>query len=101
MPSLPGGGTDISALLMGISTLTINPSIQKKVPYDAVKDFAPISQVVSLPNVLVAHPSLPARSVKELIALARAQPTQLTYASAGVGSNQYSSCWRWKARGPI
>jgi tripartite-type tricarboxylate transporter receptor subunit TctC len=56
-------------------------------PYDAVRDFAPVSQVAVLPNVLVVHPSVPAKTVKELIALARARPAQLTYASAGVGSN--------------
>jgi len=128
VPSLPGGGTDISArliapkmsellgqpvvienragaammiggelvaraapdghtLLMGIATLTINPHIHRKMPFDAVKDFAPVSQVAVLPNVLVIHPSLPVNSVKELIGFARAHPHQLSYASAGVGSN--------------
>jgi tripartite-type tricarboxylate transporter receptor subunit TctC len=78
-------------LLMGISTLAINPAMYKKVPYDALKDFAPISQVVSLPNVLVTHPSLPVKSVKELVAFARARPGQLNYASAGVGTNPHLS----------
>jgi tripartite-type tricarboxylate transporter receptor subunit TctC len=132
VPSLPGGGTDISArliapklseylgqqvivenragaamaiggeavaraapdgytLLMGISTLTISPSIKKSLPYDAVRDFAPVSQVVTLPNVLLVHPSVPAHTVKELIAFARAHPGQLSYASAGVGSNLHMS----------
>ena len=53
-------------LLMGLSTLAIIPAVYKSVSYDALKDFAPISQAVSVPNVLVVHPSLPARSVKEL-----------------------------------
>src|SRR5262249_17637303 len=74
---------------MGVSSLTINPHIQAKVPYDAVKDFAPISQVVTAPNLMVAHPSLPVRSVTELIALARARPGQLDFASGGAGSNQH------------
>jgi tripartite-type tricarboxylate transporter receptor subunit TctC len=78
-------------LLMGISTLAINPAMYKKVPYDALKDFAPISQVVSLPNVLVTHPSLPVKTVKELVAFARARPGQLNYASAGVGTNPHLS----------
>jgi tripartite-type tricarboxylate transporter receptor subunit TctC len=78
-------------LLMGISTLAINPAMYKKVLYDALKDFAPISQVVSLPNVLVTHPSLPVRTVKELIAFARARPGQIHYASAGVGTNPHLS----------
>ncbi|HEV2007158.1 MAG TPA: tripartite tricarboxylate transporter substrate binding protein [Burkholderiales bacterium] len=78
-------------LLMGISTLTINPSIHTKLPYDTVRDFAPVSLVVTLPNVLVIHPSLPVKSVKELIAFARARPGQLNYASAGVGSSLHLS----------
>ena len=78
-------------LLMGISTLAINPSMFRKVPYNALKDFAPISQVVSLPNVLVTHPSLPAKTVKELVAFARARPGQLNYASAGIGTNPHLS----------
>jgi len=78
-------------LLMGISTLAINPAMYRKVPYDALKDFAPISQVVALPNVLVTHPSLPAKSVKELIALAKSRPGQINFASAGVGTNPHLS----------
>ena len=83
--SAPDGHT----LLMGVSSLTINPYIQAKVPYDAVKDFAPISQVVVAPNLMVAHPSLPARSVKDLIAFAKVRPGQLNFASGGAGSNQH------------
>jgi tripartite-type tricarboxylate transporter receptor subunit TctC len=78
-------------LLMGISTLAINPAMYKKVPYDALKDFAPISQVVALPNVLVTHPSLPVKSVRELIAFAKARPGQINFASAGVGTNPHLS----------
>jgi tripartite-type tricarboxylate transporter receptor subunit TctC len=76
-------------LLMGISTLTINPSIYAKMPYDAVRDFAPISLVVTLPNVLVSHPSLPSKTIRELIALAKTRPGQLNFGSAGVGSNPH------------
>ena len=78
-------------LLMGISTLAINPAMYKKVPYDALKDFAPISQVVALSNLLVTHPSLPVQSVKTLIAFARPRPGQIHYASAGVGTNPHLS----------
>jgi tripartite-type tricarboxylate transporter receptor subunit TctC len=78
-------------LLMGISTLAINPATYKKVPYDALRDFAPISHVVSLPNVLVTHPSLPVKTVKELIAFSRARPGELYYASAGVGTSPHLS----------
>ena len=76
-------------LLMGISTLAINPAMYRKVPYDALKDFAPITQAVSLPNILVVHPSLPARTVKELVAFAKARPGQIQFASAGVGTNPH------------
>jgi tripartite-type tricarboxylate transporter receptor subunit TctC len=78
-------------LLMGLSTLAINPAMYKKVPYDSVRDFAPISQVISAPNMLVVHPSIPAKTVKELIAFARARPGQLNYASAGHGTNPHLS----------
>ncbi len=67
------------------STLTINPNLYRKLPYDAVKDFAPVSLLASAPFVLLVHPSLPAHSMKELIALARARPGQLNFGSAGLG----------------
>jgi tripartite-type tricarboxylate transporter receptor subunit TctC len=82
---------DGHTLLMTASTLTINHLTYKKVLYDAVRDFAPISLVVSLPNLLVVHPSVPARSVRELIALAKQKPEQLTYGTAGVGTNPHLS----------
>ena len=63
-------------LLMGLSTFTINPAMVRKIPFDFARDFAPISLAVTLPNVLVSHPSLPVKTVKELIAFARARPGQ-------------------------
>jgi len=78
-------------LLMGISTLAINAAMYRKIAYDALKDFAPISQVVTLSNVLVTHPSLPARNVKELVAFAKSRPGQINFASAGVGTNPHLS----------
>jgi len=78
-------------LLMGISTLAINPAMYKKVPYDALKDFAPVSLAVSLSNVLVVHPSLPVRNVKEFIALVKPRPGQVNFASAGVGTSPHLS----------
>ncbi len=81
--SAPDGYT----LLTGISTITIQPSMQKSLPYDVLKDFAPVSQFVVLPNVLVGHPSLKPKTVKELIAFAKTRPGQLEFASAGTGSN--------------
>jgi tripartite-type tricarboxylate transporter receptor subunit TctC len=74
-------------LLMGtIAALAINPSLYKKLPFDPVRDFEPVTLAVSSTNVLVVHPSLPVKSVRELIALARAQPGKLSYGSSGVGS---------------
>jgi len=68
-----------------IAALAINPSLYQKLPFDPIKDFEPISLVVSSMNVLVVHPSVAAKNVKELIALAKAQPGKLTYGSSGVG----------------
>ena len=65
---------------------TINVSLYSKLPYDSLRDFAPVTQLTSGPAIVVVHPSLPARSVKELIQLARSRPGQLTYASAGLPS---------------
>ncbi len=64
----------------------VNPSIYPKLPYDAAKDFEPVSLVGIVPNLLVAHPSVKAGNVKELIALAKAQPGKISYASAGNGT---------------
>jgi tripartite-type tricarboxylate transporter receptor subunit TctC len=65
----------------------VNASLHRKLPYDSIKDFTPITLVGSSPLILAVHPSLPARNVKELIALAKAHPEQLTYGSAGIGSS--------------
>jgi tripartite-type tricarboxylate transporter receptor subunit TctC len=64
----------------------INVSLYSRLPYDSVRDFAPVTQLTSGPAIVVVHPSLPARSIKELIQLARSRPGQLTYASAGLPS---------------
>jgi len=69
-----------------IANLAIAPSLYDKMPYDPVKDFAPITQPASSPNVLTAHPSVQAKSLKELIALAKANPAKLSFASTGVAS---------------
>jgi tripartite-type tricarboxylate transporter receptor subunit TctC len=65
----------------------VNATLYKKLPFDSIRDFSPISLVGSSPLVLAVHPSLPVRNVKDLIALAKARPGQLTYGSAGVGSS--------------
>lgn len=79
-------------LLMGtVGTHGINVSLYKKMPYDAVKDFAPVTLVASVPNLLVVHPSVPAKSVKELISHAKANPGKLNFASAGNGTSIHLS----------
>ncbi len=75
--------------LGNISTLAVNPHLYLKLPYDALRDFVPITLAATIPVVLVVHPSLPVKSVKELIALAKARPGQLNYASGGTGSAQH------------
>jgi len=73
-------------ILLGVGTLATVPAMYKKVPYDALRDLAPITQLVSVANVLVIHPSLPAKSVKELVALAKARPGEIAFASSGTGT---------------
>jgi tripartite-type tricarboxylate transporter receptor subunit TctC len=72
-----------------ISTISINPFIYARLPYDAMRDFAPVTITTLNPLVLVVHPGVPAKSVKELIAYARSKPGELTYASLGSGSVQH------------
>ena len=66
--------------------MTINPALQPKLPYDPFRDFTPVGMLVNNPQILVAHPSVAARNVKELVALAKAKPGQLNFASAGTGT---------------
>lgn len=73
-------------LLATSTTLAINPYLYKKLPYDPVKDFAPVIQVARIPMVLVVSPTSPIRSMQELVAQAKARPGELTYATAGAGS---------------
>jgi len=97
----PGAGSTIGAdvaaksppdgytLFMISNTHFVSAALYKKLPYDSLNDFTPITQVTSAPNVLVVHPSLPVKNVKELIALAKARPGQIDYASSGNGSTQH------------
>ena len=92
-------GTDMAAkaapdgytLVLITTTHTVNPSLYAKLPYDAVRDFAAISLVVSQPNILVVHPAMAAKSVRELVALAKAKPNTLNFASGGNGSSPHLS----------
>jgi tripartite-type tricarboxylate transporter receptor subunit TctC len=76
-------------LLMGTTAISSSPAVYSTLSYDVTRDLAPVSLVVTMPNVLVVHPSIPAHSVKELLALARARPGTLNSASAGVGSSNH------------
>ena len=73
-------------LVATVSTHAINPGLYKKIPYDPIRDFAPIGQVGVTPTLLGIHPSLPAKDVKSLIALVKEQPGKFTYGSSGLGS---------------
>jgi tripartite-type tricarboxylate transporter receptor subunit TctC len=73
-------------LLGGVSSITINPAFKKDMPYNMLRDLAPVSLAVKAPNLLVSHPSVPASTVPQLIAYLKAQPKPVQYASAGVGS---------------
>jgi tripartite-type tricarboxylate transporter receptor subunit TctC len=87
-------GTDIAAkaaadgynILFTLSSHTINPKLYDKLPFDVERDFVPISLAALIPQILVVHPSVPANNVQELIALAKANPGKLNYASVGTGS---------------
>jgi tripartite-type tricarboxylate transporter receptor subunit TctC len=79
--------TDQHTLVLGhIGTLAVNPFIFDKLPYDPIKDFRPISLLAKVPSLYVVHPDVPARDLKEFVALAKARPGQLNYGSAGNGS---------------
>ncbi|HEV7801181.1 MAG TPA: tripartite tricarboxylate transporter substrate-binding protein, partial [Burkholderiales bacterium] len=88
-------GTDLVAhaapdgytILLGyIANLAIGPSLYAKLPYDPIKDFAPITLLAEAPNILVVHPSVPAKNFQEFIAYAKANPTKVNFASAAVAS---------------
>ena len=97
----PGAGSTIGAeaaakappdgyTLFWISnTHFVSAALHKKLNYDALNDYTPVTQVTSAPNILVVHPSLPAKNVKELVVLAKAKPGQIDYASSGNGSTQH------------
>jgi tripartite-type tricarboxylate transporter receptor subunit TctC len=76
-------------LLGNAGPITINPGLQKKLAYDPQRDFVPVTLMTASPMVLVVHPSLPVRSVRDLVRLAKSRPGQLNYASAGVGNLQH------------
>jgi len=83
----PGDG--YTMVYGSVTSLAINPAVTKDLPYDPVKDFTPVSLCVTTPLFLVVHPSVPAKNVKELIALAKRQPGKLSFASGGAGSSNH------------
>lgn len=100
--NVPGAGSNIATaqvaksaadgytlLMGGNSSLVINPSLYEKLPFDPIKDFAPISQVFIAANVLAVAPEMPIKSVADIVSLAKVKPGQLTYAHAGVGTSQH------------
>jgi tripartite-type tricarboxylate transporter receptor subunit TctC len=106
----PGAGTNIAnefvakaapdgyTLLVNTAALAINMSLYKKVNFDAIKDFAPISVFSQSPNILTVHPSLPANGVKDLVALAKAKPGSMNFSSAGSGTTQHLTGELFKLR---
>lgn len=98
----PGAGGNVAAQIVAksppdgynlflttISTHGINPTLYSSLPFDPIKDFAPITLSASSPNVLVVHPSMPVKTVKQLIALAKTRSGELTYSSGGAGTSQH------------
>ena len=97
----PGAGGNIAAdilaksnpdgytLLMTVAAHAVNATLYRKLPYDPIRDFSPVSLVAAAPNIVTAHPSISAHSAKELVALARSKPGQFTYASAGNGTTMH------------
>jgi len=110
----PGAGGNLGAdivakaapdgytILLGTNgTHAINPSIYSKMPYDAIKDFAPITLIASVPNIFISHPSVPAKTIRDIVTLAKAQPGKVVYASSGTGTAQHLSVELFKSMAHI
>lgn len=95
------GAPDGYTLLFSSIPHVINPHLYRKVSYDALQDFVPVIQFVSVPLMMAAAPALPAKSVKDLIALARSKPDQVNYASAGSGSSSHLAMELFKAMADV
>ena len=109
----PGGGTNVATgvvvksppdgytILLAVTSLAINVTLYGKLPFDPVKDLAPVIELTHSPNVLAVHPSLPVKSVKDLIALARARPAQLSYGSSGSGATNHLAMELFKSMAKV
>ncbi len=95
----PGDGYTL--FLAGVASHGINPALGGRLPYDPVRDFTPVSLLATAPLLLVVHPSLPVRSVKELVALARTRPGALNYASNGRGSSSHMAAELFASLGQV
>ena len=80
---------DAHTLLINFNSFTINPAVRPKLPYDTVRDFAGVARIATTPMIFAVHPSLPVKTFRELLALAKAKPGQLTYATPGAGTGQH------------
>lgn len=78
-------------IMMTTPTFTVNPSLMAKLPYDNIRDFAPISLIATAPHLLAVHPSLPAKSVKDVVAISKARPEELTFSSGSTGGSSHLS----------
>src|SRR5215213_11837251 len=87
---------DGHTLLVVASSLTLNPTLHKNLGYDPVRDFAPITQLSSFPNMITVHPTLPVKTVKDLVALAKAKPGGLNYGSSGTATGTHLSAELFK-----
>jgi tripartite-type tricarboxylate transporter receptor subunit TctC len=90
-----------TVLLSGSSPIVLNPSLQDKLPFDPVRDLAPVMLICTVPNLLVIHPALPAKSVEEFVALAKTKPGQFTFASSGSGTATHLGGELFKARAGV
>jgi tripartite-type tricarboxylate transporter receptor subunit TctC len=88
--------SDGYTLLVVASSITINPGLHKSLPYDAIRDLAPITQLSAFPNLLAVHPAVPVKSVQDLIALAKSKPGQINYGSSGTGTGTHLSAELFK-----
>ncbi len=105
----PGGGTvvgtevasraaaDGHTLLIIANSFTINPAVRLKLPYDTLKDFAGVARIASTPMIFAVHPSVPVKTLREMIAFARARPGELTYATSGAGTGHHLAGEQFKS----